>query len=215
MVIDTALANKDGKIASEAAGDLIEQAKQNDVVVFGPGAGIGAGVRDVLLELVQIQGLRLLIDADGLNTLAGCKGWEAKMAASVILTPHPGEMARVWKSLFRKKMPDNREEQAMELAQKTRTTVVLKGAETVVANATRMYINATGNPGMATAGAGDVLAGVIAALVGQGLDDFDAATPGVYVHGIAGDIAAKEKGQISMIATDIIEHLPDAFKTIS
>jgi NAD(P)H-hydrate epimerase len=198
-------------MASEAAGVLMEQAKLNDVVAFGPGAGVGAGVRDVLLELVQIQGLRLLVDADGLNTLAGCKGWEAKVAASVILTPHPGEMARLWKSLFRKRIPENRLDQAGEVAQKTKTTVVLKGAGTIVTDGVRVYVNTTGNPGMATAGAGDVLSGVIAALAGQGLNDFDAAVLGVYVHGVAGDMAARDKGQISLIATDIVDFLPKAF----
>jgi NAD(P)H-hydrate epimerase len=204
----------DGKMASDAAGALLSQAKLNDVVVFGPGAGVGTGVKDVLLELLQIQGLRMVIDADGLNTLAGCKGWEANMAASVILTPHPGEMARLWRSLFRRRIPEDRVDQAVELARKTRTTVVLKGAGTVVSDGAKVYVNTTGNPGMATAGSGDVLSGVIAALAGQGLNDFDAAVLGVYVHGIAGDIAAKEKGQISLIATDIVDSLPKAFRSV-
>jgi NAD(P)H-hydrate epimerase len=100
------------------------------------------------------------------------------------------------------------------LANKTETVVVLKGAGTVVTDGEKIYVNKTGNPGMATAGAGDVLTGVITALMGQGLNNFDAAVLGVYVHGLAGDIAAKKLGQISLIATDIIDALPEAFRKI-
>jgi hydroxyethylthiazole kinase-like uncharacterized protein yjeF len=149
-----------------------------------------------------------------LNTLAlcgGARGWVEKKKASVILTPHPGEMQRLWKSLFRGKMPEGRIEQAAKLAEQTGTTVVFKGGGTVVADGKKVYVNTTGNAGMATAGAGDVLTGVIAALMGQGLSLMDAAVTGVYIHGLAGDLAAKEKGQISLIATDIIDFLPAAF----
>ena len=97
------------------------------------------------------------------------------------------------------------------MAQHTKSVVVLKGAGTVVTDGGKVYINKTGNPGMATAGSGDVLTGIITALVGQGLDNFDAAVLGVYIHGLAGDIAAEKVGQISLMATDIIESLPDAF----
>jgi hydroxyethylthiazole kinase-like uncharacterized protein yjeF len=130
------------------------------------------------------------------------------------LTPHPGELKQLWAGLLRKPLPTKRQEQAIELANKTKTTVVLKGAGTVVTDGQKVYINKTGNPGMATAGAGDVLTGVITALMGQGLSNFDAAVLGVYVHGLAGDIAAKKTGQISLIATDIIEALPEAFRKI-
>jgi NAD(P)H-hydrate epimerase len=204
----------DSKIASEAAGILAEHAKQNDVVAFGPGIGVSAGVKDVLLHLLGIEGLKIVIDADGLNTLAlcgGARGWAEKKKASVILTPHPGEMQRLWKSLFRGKMPEGRIDQAAKLAEQTGTIVVLKGAGTVVADGKKIYVNTTGNVGMATAGAGDVLTGVIAALMGQGLSNLDAVVAGVYIHGLAGDLAAKEKGQISLIATDIIDFLPAAF----
>ncbi len=204
----------DGKIASDTAGILADHAKQNDVVAFGPGIGVSAGVKDVLLHLLGIESLKIVIDADGLNTLAlcgGAGGWVEKKKASVILTPHPGEMQRLWKSLFRGKMPEDRAEQAAKLAEQTGTTVVLKGAGTVVADGKKVYVNTTGNAGMATAGAGDVLTGVIAALAGQNLNLMDAAVAGVYIHGLAGDLAAKEKGQISLIATDIIDFLPAAF----
>lgn len=100
------------------------------------------------------------------------------------------------------------------MANKTKTVVVLKGKSTVVTDGEKLYVNKTGNPGMATGGTGDVLTGVITALVGQGLSNFDAAVLGVYVHGLAGDIAAKKFGQISLIATDVIDSLGEAFKKI-
>jgi NAD(P)H-hydrate epimerase len=120
-------------------------------------------------------------------------------------------MKRLWSGLLREPLPAERQEQAVQFAKRTGAIAVLKGAGTVVANGERVYINKTGNPGMATAGSGDVLTGVITALMGQGLSDFDAAVLGVYTHGLAGDIAAKKTGQVSLIATDIIEALGDAF----
>jgi NAD(P)H-hydrate epimerase len=106
----------------------------------------------------------------------------------------------------------NRRGAAMRFVKEHAVTLVLKGAGTIVAEGTRIYVNTTGNPGMATGGAGDVLTGMIAALVGGGFSAFDAARMGVHIHGVAGDIAAKEKGEVSMIATDILEALPAAFK---
>jgi NAD(P)H-hydrate epimerase len=201
-----------GGIASSAAAEACEQAALNDVVAFGPGAGAGRGARDVLLALIAEPDLRLVIDADGLNNLAKTPRWPLRRKANIILTPHPGEMKRLWKGLFRQPMPDDRTACAAALAKETGCTVVLKGAGTVVTDAARVYVNTTGNPGMATAGAGDVLTGVIAALAGQQLSDFDAAVLAVYIHGLAGDLAADRTGQVSLIATDIIEALPQAFQ---
>ncbi|MBE0535589.1 MAG: NAD(P)H-hydrate dehydratase [Phycisphaerae bacterium] len=201
-----------GGIASSAAAALCEQAAQSDVVAFGPGAGTGRGAREVLLALIAEPDLRLVIDADGLNSLAKTPLWPARRKADVILTPHPGEMKRLWKGLFREPMPEDRTAAAAAMAKETGCTVVLKGAGTVVTDASRVYINTTGNPGMATAGTGDVLTGIIAALAGQHLSNFDAAVSGVYIHGLAGDLAADRTGQISLIATDIIDALPQAFQ---
>ncbi|MHC4222205.1 MAG: ADP-dependent NAD(P)H-hydrate dehydratase, partial [Planctomycetota bacterium] len=135
-----------------------------------------------------------------------------KLKADLILTPHPGEMKRLYAELFREPLPEDRTEQATRLAKHTKTVVVLKGAGTVVTDSKKTYINKTGNPGMATAGAGDVLTGIIAALMGQNLSSFDAAVLSVHIHGLAGDIAAEKFGRISLIATDIIQALCDAFK---
>jgi len=203
-----------GRIAASAVNTILNLIPDNDCTAFGPGLGVTQGVSSVLQRLLEQKGLRLIIDADGLNNLSKINDWPSQNKASVILTPHPGEMKRLWTGLFRTPLPADRKIQAIQLANKTGTTVVLKGKSTIVTDGEKLYVNKTGNPGMATGGTGDVLTGVITALVGQGLSNFDAATLGVYVHGLAGDIAAKKFGQISLIATDIVESLADAFKKV-
>ena len=203
--------DKLGRISAKAINPILEAVAENDVVAFGPGVGISGALRSVLEALLEQDQLRLVIDADGLNNLAGIKDWPVKLKAKLVLTPHPGEMKRLWSGLFRESLPPDRQQQALQLAQQTKTVVALKGAGTVVTDGQRVYINKTGNPGMATAGSGDVLTGVITALAGQGLSDFDAAVLGVYIHGLAGDIAAEKIGQVSLMTTDIIQALSDAF----
>ena len=200
-----------GRISAKAINPILQAVSENDAVAFGPGVGISGALRSVLEALLEQDRLRLIIDADGLNNLAGIKDWPAGLKAKLILTPHPGEMKRLWSALFREQLPSDRQKQALQLAQQTKTVVALKGAGTVVTDGDKVYINKTGNPGMATAGSGDVLTGVITALAGQGLSDFDAAVLGVYIHGLAGDIAAEKIGQVSLMTTDIIESLSDAF----
>jgi ADP-dependent NAD(P)H-hydrate dehydratase len=200
-----------GRISAKAAGTILDAVGENDAVAFGPGVGTSGALRSILETLLEQEQLRLVIDADGLNNLAGIKDWPAALKAKLILTPHPGEMKRLWSGLFRDKLPAERRDQALQLAQQTKTVVALKGAGTVVTDGRKVYVNKTGNPGMATAGSGDVLTGVITALLGQGLGDFDAAVLGVYMHGLAGDIAAERVGQISLMTTDITQALSDAF----
>jgi len=200
-----------GRISAKAMNAILDAVSDNDCVAFGPGIGISGAIQSILQTLLEQDGLRLVIDADGLNNLAKIKNWPAKLKANLILTPHPGEMKRLWSGLFREQLPSDRSGQAEKLAQRIKAVVVLKGAGTVVTDGQKVYINKTGNSGMATAGSGDVLTGVITALIGQGLSNFDAAVLGVYNHGLAGDIAAAKLGQVGLIATDIIESLPQAF----
>jgi len=200
-----------GRISAKAINPILEAVSENDAMAFGPGVGISGALRSVLEALLEQDQLRLIIDADGLNNLAGIKDWPIKLKANLILTPHPGEMKRLWSGLFREQLPSDRKQQAVQMSQQTKTVVALKGAGTVVTDGEKIYINKTGNPGMATAGSGDVLTGVITALAGQGLNDFDAAVLGVYIHGLAGDIAAEKIGQVSLMTTDIIQALSDAF----
>jgi len=200
-----------GRISAKAINIILDAVADNDVLAFGPGVGISQGLRSILERLLEQEHLRLVIDADGLNNLCRMKDWPAKLKANLILTPHPGEMKRLWSSAFREQLPADRQQQAGQLAERTKTVVVLKGAGTVVTDGQKVYINKTGNPGMATAGSGDVLTGIITALIGQGLTDFNAAVLGVYIHGLAGDIAVEKAGQVSLMATDMIESLPEAF----
>jgi len=207
-----ALDEEDGHVAQSALDAILAAAGDNDIVAVGPGFGTSLGARDIVNTLIKIENLRLVIDADGLNCLAKDATWVERRKASIVLTPHPGEMKRIWGSLFREEMPEDRNEQAIAVAEKTECIVLLKGAATVVAGREKIYVNTTGNAGMATAGAGDVLTGMIAGLAGQGLDNFEAAQLAAYIHGSAGNIAAKKKGQLSMIATDIVQLLPEAFR---
>ena len=200
-----------GRISAKAINIILDAVSENDVFAFGPGVGVSNAVRSVLDLLLKQDELPLIVDADGLNNLARIKDWPATLKAKLVLTPHPGEMKRLWSGLYREQLPAERQKQAGQLAERTGAVVALKGAGTVVTDGDKVYVNRTGNPGMATAGSGDVLTGVIAALVGQGLSNFDATVLGVYVHGMAGDIAAEKVGQVSLMVTDVIDALPEAF----
>jgi len=204
--------DSEGRISAKALSAILNAVPENDVVAAGPGMGQSAGLRQVIETLLQQEGLPLLIDGDGLNNLSRLSEWPKKCKADVILTPHPGEMKRLWSGLFREEVPKDRPETATRMAQATQAVVVLKGAGTVVTDGRGVYVNKTGNPGMATAGSGDVLTGIISSLVGQGLSRLDAAILGVYTHGLAGDIASSRLGQISLLATDLIDALPEAFQ---
>ena len=203
-----------GRISAKAINTILTAISENDAMAFGPGTGVSGDLRSVVQTLLEQEQLRLVIDGDGLNNLSKLKNWPSKLKAKVVLTPHPGEMKRLLSGLFREPLPSDRQQQAAQLAQHTKTIVVLKGAGTVVTDGQKVYINKTGNPGMATAGSGDVLTGVIVALMGQGLANFDAAVLGVYIHGLAGDIAARRLGQVSLTATDIAQALSDAFMSV-
>lgn len=204
-----------GRIGAKAVHALLDLLGENDAVAFGPGVGTSAPLRSLVETLIRKRDLRLLLDGDGLNNLSKLPVWPATRKADVVLTPHPGEMHRLWSGLFRDEMPKDRQETAGRMAQATGAVVVLKGAGTVVTDGQRAYVNDTGNPGMATAGSGDVLTGIVTALRGQGLANFEAAVLGVHVHGLAGDIAAEHLGQVSVMATDIVEALSEAFQRLS
>ena len=188
-------------------------ATQN-VLAIGPGLSQHITTQQLIRGVLRATELPLVIDADGLNALKGHLKVLEACRGRAILTPHPGEFVRI----FGGKLDDSdalRKKRALEMAEKHGVVIVLKGHRTVIATSEGdCYINTTGNPGMATAGSGDVLTGVIAALVGQGLPPFEAACLGVHVHGLAGDMAAQKTGQTSLIAGDLLRFLPDAFKTL-
>lgn len=183
-----------------------------DVLAIGPGLSQNKSTQSLVRKIISGIDKPAVIDADGLSALVGHLNL---LPITKILTPHPGEMARLL-GISINRVQSKREEIAKKCAKDYRCTVVLKGYRTVVADYKgRVYINKTGNPGMATAGSGDVLTGMIAAFLGQGLTAFDASEYAVYLHGLAGDLAAKEKTQTSMLASDIIDKIPEAIKRCS
>ncbi len=191
---------------------LARLAEQADALAVGPGLGRSDEIRALVHWAVESAGKPLVLDADGLNALIGDLTPLDRLAQPAILTPHPGEFARLVGASTAEIQAD-RENQAAALAGRSeRLVVVLKGNGTIVTDGSRLYVNATGNPGMATGGAGDVLTGVIAALLGQKLAAFDAAALGVHIHGLAGDLARADLGEVGMTAADIAAALPRAFK---
>jgi len=198
-------------LSSKAFGKVREFAKKIDVLVIGPGLSQNKSTQSLIRKLVSCADKPLVIDADGLNALAGYLS-VLPNKVPVILTPHPGEMARLLDVRISQVQKD-RKKVAKDFVNRYNIILVLKGHQTLVVEKNReLFINKTGNPGMAKAGSGDVLTGIIAAFLAQGLNGFDAAKYAVYLHGLAGDLAAKEKSQLAMIASDIIDKIPKAIK---
>ena len=189
--------------------------KRADVIALGPGLGRGTAQKSMVRRLLARAKHPTVIDADGIIALKGLKKLSrAAGAGQVVLTPHPGEMANLLGVSISRVQAD-RKGTALRAARRLGAIVVLKGHRTVIASpAGRVRVNSTGNPGMATAGMGDVLTGMIAALIGQGLSPFDAAATGVYLHGLAGDLAARKVGQVSLTAPDVLTYLPAAFQRV-
>ncbi|MFQ6047905.1 MAG: NAD(P)H-hydrate dehydratase [Phycisphaerae bacterium] len=202
----------EGLIGRGAVGEVLSLARQHDVLGVGPGIGQSQQLRQLIGRLLRLREKPIVIDADGLNNLAAMGRWWSGCQARLVLTPHPGEMARLLEGAGIEADLARRDQAAAVLARQVRAVVVLKGAGTVVTDGQKIYLNRTGNPGMATAGSGDVLTGLIAALIGQRLGPFDAAVLGVYLHGKAGDLAARSVGQISLTAADLVDWLPRAFR---
>jgi NAD(P)H-hydrate epimerase len=184
-------------------------------IAAGPGMGRTATTREQVLHLLASSTVPLVLDADAVTVLADHIDAITSATCPVILTPHPGEFAHLF-GLKAADVQEDRHGMARMAADKLGATVVLKGAGTVVAAPGEVLaVNMTGNPGMACGGSGDVLAGLIAGLAGQGIGPFEAACAGVWLHGRAGDLAAADKAQASMIASDLIGRLPDAFRDVS
>jgi NAD(P)H-hydrate epimerase len=205
--------DQEGKVSPAASSALLELARRNNVLAIGPGLGQGAGVSYVVRSLLGGVRKPTVLDADGLNALAEQPDCVNSLGPLAILTPHPGEFARLTRTTS-EGVQANREQLAIQFSRRHRCIVVLKGYRTVVTDGERVRLNDTGNPGMATGGSGDVLTGLIAALLGQGLSSFEAAVLGAHVHGLAGDLAARELGQTALIASDLLRFLPAALRTV-
>ncbi|MGA2192046.1 MAG: NAD(P)H-hydrate dehydratase, partial [Nitrospirota bacterium] len=201
-------------LSSGALDKILDILEGKTAVAIGPGLTTNKDTAKLVAELLPRIKIPMLIDADGLNILSLDETPLKNVKAPVVLTPHPGEMGRLLGVLTREVQAD-RPKAALELAQEYGVTVVLKGARTLIAGPSGdFYVNPTGNPGMATAGTGDVLTGIIGSFMAQGLSGMDAAKIGVYVHGMAGDIAAADKGQAGLVAGDLAGAVAYALKTL-
>jgi len=204
-----------GYLADESAEQILRHMERMDAAVIGPGLTVTDSVRRVVEQIVVNSRIPLVLDADALNVLAGNADVLKKLNAPAVITPHPGEMSRLT-GLSIADIQKDRIGVASRFATEYAVTVVLKGSRTIIATRDgRIYINPTGNAGMATAGAGDVLAGMIAGLAAQGVSIGDAAVAGVYIHGLAGDKAACCMGMHAMVAGDILLHVPQALKELT
>jgi NAD(P)H-hydrate epimerase len=209
---------KDVTLSKKARRKILKFAKKRcNCVAIGCGLSRNKETQDLIRSLIRDLKLPLVVDADGLNALSGHLSilrTTNDQRPTTILTPHLGEMAR----LIDKKISfieKNKKTIARDFSIEYNVTTVLKGYRTVVASPDgRVYINDSGNPGMASGGCGDVLTGIIAAFLAQGMDGFKAARLGTYLHGLAGDLAAREKTEISLRATDLLKFLPQAFKRV-
>jgi NAD(P)H-hydrate epimerase len=212
-VMTAALPDADGSIRFDRASlDSLLEGKQ--AIVVGPGIGTHADACSLIDHVLGVADIPVVVDADGLTCLSGLLDRLATTKAQVILTPHPGEMARLIEGDVRS-VQDDRVGTARGFAQKYGCVVVLKGARTVIAAADgKVWINPTGNPGMASGGMGDILGGLIGALLAQGLAPAAAACLAAYVHGVAADAIADEAGPIGMRASDVAERLPGTFKLL-
>ena len=190
---------------------LVEKA---DAVAIGPGLSTNSETAELVKKLVGLIDKPFVLDADGLNNIIDDVSILKGVKSRAVITPHPGEMARLLRISIAE-VQSQREKVAQDFSREYGVTVVLKGHRTVVSEPDgNYYVNRTGNPGMATAGVGDILTGMIASFLGQAFSSFDACKLAVYIHGIAGDLAAKEKGKISLIASDLLNKLPEAFKAV-
>lgn len=186
-----------------------------DVLVMGPGLSRNRETAQLVAKIVKNYEGKIVLDADGLNAVADQPDVLHETRADIIMTPHHGEFSRLT-GFSAEEIAKDRIELARGYARGNNVTLVLKGAPTVVASKEgRVFVNVHGNPGMATAGTGDVLTGIIAALLAQKLSPVDAAIAGAYLHSVSGDIALESKGVYSLIATDVIEELPQAFRRIA
>ena len=196
-----------GRLSADAVPEILTRFPQMDVVLVGPGLGQSEGTLAVVRAVLEKAEGPVVVDADGINVLSAHRDLLRGRKLPTILTPHDGEFARLGGVIGEDRMAA-----AAALAEELGCTVLLKGHETCITDGTDGYLNPTGNPGMAVGGSGDVLAGVITALLGAGLPPLEAAACGAWLHGAAGDRCAAELGQYGMLPTDMLSALPRLMK---
>lgn len=200
-----------GVISSKNTDFLLEMCEKSSAVVIGCGLSVCDDTKNLVQSVITNCEKPLVIDADALNCICNKPEILKNLKAPAIITPHPGEMARLLHSTP-KTVNLNRENTAIDFAKKFGVVTVLKGAGTIIASPDgEVYINHTGNSGMATGGSGDVLSGIIGSLLAQGTSPINAAAAGVFLHGTIGDLAAEKLGKISMLPTDMIDMIPTAY----
>ena len=201
------LPETDGKLSEEAIPEILARLPQMDAVLMGCGLGQSAGTLAVVKSVLENPKCPVVVVADGINVLSAHRDILRGRVYPTILTPHDGEFARIGGNLT-----ENRMESAAELARDLHSIVLLKGHRTCITDGRTGYLNTTGNPGMAVGGSGDVLAGMIVSLLGQGIAPLEAAACGAWLHGAAGDLCAAELGQYAMLPTDMLHKLPRLLK---
>jgi len=203
---------KETSFALKAEGDILGFSEKADVLAIGPGISRHEDTQKLVKKLLNGVKKPVVLDADGIIALMDNCEILKNRTSPTVMTPHPGELSAVTGKDV-SEIQGNREGIASYFAKRYNTVLVLKGHRTVVADPNgNIYVNKTGNSGMSTAGAGDVLTGMIASFIGQGIEPYSSSIIGAYLHGLAGDIAARENGQFSMIAGDILKKLPMAIK---
>ena len=201
------IADEDGRYAPESVEQILSLLQGKNAVLIGPGIGQSDGVEAVVCAVLEHFNGPVVLDADGINLMRMHKDILRGRTGPTILTPHDGEFVR-----FGGVLESDRIASAKQLARDLGVIVLLKGHRTVITDGDSVYLNRTGNPGMATGGSGDVLAGVIVSLLGQGISPLKAAACGAWLHGAAGDICEKEIGQYGMLPSDMVNVLPRLLK---
>lgn len=209
-VMTEPLPEEDGFLAKSAFGKVLRLMEGKRALVIGPGLGVNEATKELVYGLLRESTLPMVFDADAINCLAGDLEPLKAKKAPLILTPHPGEMGRLM-GIGPSEVKAKKLELVKTLSQQYGVIVVLKGAGTIIGDPSgKIYINPTGNPGMASGGMGDVLTGFIGGLLAQGVEPLEAAKLAVYLHGLAGDLACEELGELSLVATDLFRFLPKA-----
>ena len=201
------LPDEGGKMSKKAVPEILERLGKMDAVLMGCGMGMSAGTLAVLETVLKNAKCPVVLDADGINLVSAHKDLLRGRTAPTVLTPHDGEYLRLAGSLGKDRMTA-----AGDLARELGCVVVLKGHRTWITDGTSFCRNTTGNPGMAVGGSGDMLAGMIVSLLGQGMGPLEAAGCAVWLHGAAGDLCQKELGQYGMLPSDMLEALPRLMK---
>ena len=201
------LPDAEGKLSEAAIPEFLDRLPKMDAVLIGPGLGQSAGTQAVTEAVLKHANCPVVLDADGINVIAPHKDILRGRTCPTILTPHDGEFARLAGVIGQDRVAS-----AREMARELGCIMLLKGHETVITDGEEVYVNRTGNPGMAVGGSGDVLAGIIVSFLGQGISPLEAAACGAWVHGAAGDLCAAQMGQYGMLPTDMVEALPRLLK---